>query len=111
MVGANALAGRSGELRRLSTHAVEGTQMQFLVTVDLDGEGRWAVNCPAIPGSALRAESRDEAFAGIRRTIKACLEMRAGRKLAVRVEVLPFYLTEQGRGSEVTWTGENERIA
>jgi predicted RNase H-like HicB family nuclease len=85
--------------------------MQFLVTVDRDGEGRWVVNCPAIPGCALRAENRDEAFAAIKETIKACLEMRAGKKLVVKVEVLPWYITEARRGAKITWTGETERIA
>ena len=84
--------------------------MEFLVTVDRNEAGGWLAACPAIPGCACRGATRDQMFAGMKNSIRACLEIRAGRELAMTVELLPLYMTAQRKGSKVTWTGEKERI-
>jgi predicted RNase H-like HicB family nuclease len=85
--------------------------MQFLVTVDRDRAGRRVIACPAIPGCALRGQTDQAADDGIKRAIKSLLEIRAGRRLVVKVELLKYYITDDRSGGEVTWTSEAQRIA
>jgi predicted RNase H-like HicB family nuclease len=85
--------------------------MKFLVTVDRDRAGEWVMTCPAIPGCALKAPTRQEADAGIMRAIKSLLEIRAGRKLALTVELLKYHIIGDRRADDIVWTGEAARIA
>ena len=80
------------------------------MTIDRDAAGIWLAECPAIPGCVCRAATREETFAGIKNSIRSCLEVRAGRELVMRVDLLPFYMTAQRNGSKVTWSGEKEKI-
>jgi len=85
--------------------------MRFPVVVERTGANLWAVECPSIPGCALCDETLEGAFARIKKGIKASLELMAGRRLPIGVELLPFFMRERFRGATVTPTGESERIA
>ena len=96
----------------MDIHTIEGRgyYTEFLVTVARDVAGRWLVACPAIEGCALRAETDEEADARIKTAIKSLLEIRAGKKLVLNVEILKLFIVgDRGKG-EVTWTGERKRI-
>jgi len=60
--------------------------MKFNVTLDRDEDGRWVVECPAIPGCVSQGKTRDEALANVREAISACLEVRAERGMPLTVE-------------------------
>jgi predicted RNase H-like HicB family nuclease len=55
--------------------------MKFTVMIDLDEDGAWVVECPAIPGCVSQGESKEEALENIKDAIKLCLEVRAERGL------------------------------
>ena len=57
--------------------------MKFPVTIDLDEDGVWVVECPSIPGCVSQGYSREEALKNIQEAITLCLEVQAERGLPV----------------------------
>lgn len=51
--------------------------MRLSVTIFQDEDGRWVVECPAIPGCISQGTSEAEALANIREVIQDCLEVRS----------------------------------
>lgn len=60
--------------------------MKFNVTIDRDEDGKWIVECPAIPGCVSQGDTREEALENIREAIELCLEVRAEKGLPLTVE-------------------------
>ena len=60
--------------------------MPFIVTIQRDEDGKWIVECPAIPGCVSQGETRNEALKNICEAIRLCVEVRAERGLPVTVE-------------------------
>jgi len=60
--------------------------MELPVTIDRDEDGVWIVECLSIPGCVSQGSTKDDAIANIRDAIKACLEVRSERGLALAVE-------------------------
>lgn len=65
---------------------MEMTAVKFWITLAQDEDGVWVAECPAIPGCVSQGASRDEAVAGVREAIAACLEVRAERGMPLTVE-------------------------
>ena len=84
--------------------------MQILVTVEHTDAGDWLVKCPVIPGCVVREESREKALSNARSAIKSNLDARAGRELALEIDLLPFHMFGERKFENVSWTGEKERI-
>ena len=53
--------------------------MKLIVTVDVDEDGMYVVECPAIPGCVSQGRTEKEALKNIRKAIRECLEVRAER--------------------------------
>ncbi|NDV60843.1 type II toxin-antitoxin system HicB family antitoxin [Puniceicoccales bacterium CK1056] len=67
--------------------------MKFTVTLDRDEDGVWISECPAIPGCVSQGKNREEALAGIREAIAACLEVRAEQGMPLTVETRQVQVT------------------
>ncbi|MBI3743024.1 MAG: type II toxin-antitoxin system HicB family antitoxin [Chloroflexi bacterium] len=61
--------------------------MKFLVTVTQDEDGVFIAECPAIPGCVSQGKTEVEAQRNIRKAIKACLAVRAEKKMPLTVQV------------------------
>lgn len=59
--------------------------MIFNVTLELDEDGIWIVECPSIPGCVSQSTTKDEAIENIKDAIKVCLEVRAEKGLPLAV--------------------------
>ena len=60
--------------------------MNFMVTIDRDGDGVWITECPSIPGCISQGATKDEALENIKEAIELCLEMRAEKGLTLTIE-------------------------
>jgi predicted RNase H-like HicB family nuclease len=60
--------------------------MKLPVTLYVDEEGWFVVNCPVIPGCASQGRTEDEALANIREAIQLCLEVRKNEGLPLTIE-------------------------
>lgn len=60
--------------------------MKFIVTLDLDEDGMWGVECPTIPGCVSQGKNEEEALGNIKEAIQLCLEVRAEQRLPWTVE-------------------------
>ena len=60
--------------------------MTFTITIDLDEDGVWIVECPAIPGCVSQGDTREEALRNIHDAIAGCLQVRAEQGLPLTVE-------------------------
>jgi predicted RNase H-like HicB family nuclease len=60
--------------------------MKFHVTMDRDEDGVWIAECPSIPGCVSQGATKAAALKNVRKAIKACLEVRAERGMALTVE-------------------------
>ena len=59
--------------------------MKLLVTIDVDEDGMYVVECPAIPGCVSQGRTEKEALRNIKKAIRACLEVRAERGMPLTV--------------------------
>ena len=61
--------------------------MVFNVTLDLDEDGVWIVECPSIPGCVSQGKTEEEALENVKQAISLCLGVRVekGRSLSDRV--------------------------
>ncbi len=50
--------------------------MRFLVTIEQDEAGYYAVECPALPGCVSQGRTREEALANIEEAILLSIETR-----------------------------------
>jgi predicted RNase H-like HicB family nuclease len=50
--------------------------MSFKVTVEMDEDGIWIVECPALPGCVSQGATKEEALENVKDAIKLCLEVR-----------------------------------
>lgn len=53
--------------------------MKFIVTIDLDEDGMFIIECPPIPGCVSQGKIEREAIENIKDAIRQCLEVRAER--------------------------------
>jgi predicted RNase H-like HicB family nuclease len=60
--------------------------MKLPVTLHVDEDGWFVVNCPVIPGCASQGRTEDEALANIRGAIQLCLEVRKEEGLPLTIE-------------------------
>lgn len=62
----------------------------FEVTVEQDDDGRWAANCPALPGCATWGRTKQEAIRNIREAVEVYIEdiVAAGEPVPTPREVL-----------------------
>ena len=84
--------------------------MKLLATVEHTDSGDWLIKFPSVPECAIREEDRELAFAKARSAVKRSLETRAGIKLNVEFELVPFCVFGERKKEKITWTGETERI-
>ncbi len=61
--------------------------MKQVVTIERDETGMLVVECPAIPGCVSQGRTEEEALAGIRGAIAACVEARAANGMPVTVAI------------------------
>jgi predicted RNase H-like HicB family nuclease len=61
--------------------------MKLVVTIERDETGMLVVECPAIPGCVSQGRTEEEALAGIREAIAACVEARAANGMPVTVAI------------------------
>jgi predicted RNase H-like HicB family nuclease len=64
--------------------------MKFIVTLERDEDGYWAVECPSIPGCVSQGNTREEALQNIQEAIQLCLEVRAEMGLPLTIETTQF---------------------
>jgi predicted RNase H-like HicB family nuclease len=64
----------------------DGDPMKFTVTIDMDEDGVWIVECPAIPGCVTQGATKDEALLNIEEAIRLCLEVRVEQGLPLTIE-------------------------
>ena len=79
----------------------EGAQ-KFIVILEQDEKGIFAVHCPALPGCSSQGEDREDALAMIKEAIELVLEVIAERKeeepnLEFVLEETPALLVEEVR--------------
>ena len=60
--------------------------MKFLVTLDLDEDGMWVVECPSIPGCVSQGKTKEDALGNIKEAIGVCLELRDEMSLPLTIE-------------------------
>ena len=53
--------------------------MVFKVTVDIDEDGVWIVECPSIQGCVSQGMTKEEALENVEDAIKLCLQVREER--------------------------------
>ncbi len=61
--------------------------MRFLVTIEQDEAGYYAVECPALPGCVSQGGTREEALANIEEAILLSIETRKAHGLPPPMEV------------------------
>ena len=59
--------------------------MRFTVIIDIDEDGVYVVECPAIPGCVSQGSTEEEALVNIKDAIGGCLEVRAERGMPLTV--------------------------
>jgi len=59
--------------------------MVFVVTVDVDEDGVFVAECPAIPGCVSQGRTEAVAMRNIRKAIRECLDVRAERGMPLTV--------------------------
>ena len=79
----------------------EGAQ-KFIVILEQDEKGMFAVNCPALPGCSSQGEDREDALAMIKEAIELVLEVIEERRekephLEFVLEETPALLAEEVR--------------
>jgi predicted RNase H-like HicB family nuclease len=60
--------------------------MELPVTLYVDEDGWYVVDCPVIPGCASQGRTEAEALANIREAIELCLEVRREKGLPLLIE-------------------------
>lgn len=60
--------------------------MKLIVTFEVDAEGWYIAECPAIPGCISQGRTREEAIANIQEAIELCLEVRREEGMPLVVE-------------------------
>ena len=60
--------------------------MKLMVTIDLDEDGVWIVECPSVPGCVSQGQSKEGALENIREAIALCIEVRAERGWPLTIE-------------------------
>lgn len=58
---------------------------QWVVTLEIDEDGWYIVECPAIPGCVSQGRSEEEALENIKTAIVECLEVRAAEGLPLSI--------------------------
>jgi len=72
----------------------EETKMhQWIVTLEIDEDGWYIVECPAIPGCVSQGWTEEEALENIKDAIAGCLAVRAEEGLPLRVEIRTVEIT------------------
>ena len=61
--------------------------MRFTITLFQDEDGMFIAECSAIPGCVSQGKTEDEAERNIHDAIKACLEVRAEKGMALTVTI------------------------
>ena len=62
--------------------------MKLTVTLERDETGMVVAECPSIPGCISQGKTEEEALAGIREAIVACLEVRAEQGLPLSIRTV-----------------------
>lgn len=65
---------------------------KFLVTIEVDEDGWFIAECPALPGCVSQGASKAEAIADIREAIRGCLETRKVNDIPSSVETVQVEL-------------------
>ena len=60
--------------------------MKLEVTMFVDEDGWWVIECPAIPGCASQGRTEEEALENIRDAIAGCMEVRREKGLPLTIE-------------------------
>lgn len=60
--------------------------MMHTVVLEIDEDGVWIAECPAIPGCVSQGETKDEAITNIKEAIALCLEVRSEMGLPPTME-------------------------
>ena len=60
--------------------------MMHTVVLEIDEDGVWIAECPAIPGCVSQGATKAEAVANIKEAIALCLEVRAEMGLPPTME-------------------------
>ena len=81
---------------------MEENAQKFIVILEQDEKGIFAVHCPALPGCSSQGEDREDALAMIREAIELVLEVIEERKeeepdLEFVLEETPILLAEEVR--------------